>query len=71
VERLINRYTNAGDTVYDPFGGLGTTGYVALKLGRKGYVVELSAEYFRDAVGYLRLMEDKVTAPTLFDFEAA
>ena len=68
VERIINRYSNQGDVVYDPFGGLGTVPYIALKMNRKGYMCELNPDYFRDAVGYLQAMEDDITAPTLFDF---
>lgn len=69
VERLITRYSNPGDVVYDPFGGLGTVAYVALKLRRQGIVVELNTDYFRDAVGYLRRAEAETRTPTLFDFE--
>lgn len=68
VERLIERYTNPGDLVLDPFGGLGTTALVAMKKGRKGYIVELNPDYFRDAVGYLKEEEAKQAAPTLFSF---
>lgn len=68
VERIINRYSNQGDVVYDPFGGLGTVPYIALKMNRKGYMCELNPDYFRDAVGYLQATEDDITAPTLFDF---
>lgn len=68
VERIINRYSNEGDLVYDPFGGLGTVPYTALKMNRKGYMCELSTDYFRDAVGYLQAMENDMSAPTLFDF---
>lgn len=68
VERLIERYTNQGDLVLDPFGGIGTVGLVAMKKSRKGYIVELNPDYFRDAVGYLKEEEAKQTEPTLFDF---
>lgn len=67
VERLIHRYTNAGELVFDPFGGLGTVPYVAVRSGRRGYMSELNAEYFRDACRYLREAEDHVSTPTLFD----
>lgn len=53
VDRLINRYSNPGDMVLDPFGGLGTVALEAIKAGRKGYTIELNNDYFRDAVGYL------------------
>lgn len=67
VERLINRYSNQGDVVYDPFGGIGTVPLVALKMGRKGRMSELNGDYFRDAVGYLREQENQEDAISLFD----
>lgn len=67
VDRLIERYSNKGDLVLDPFGGLGTVARQALKAGRRGYTIELNDGYFRDAVGYLEAAEDEMYAPTLFD----
>lgn len=58
VDRLINRYSNPGDLVLDPFGGLGTVALEALKAGRNGYTIELNEDYFRDAVGYLKEYEE-------------
>lgn len=58
VERLINRYTNPGDLVYDPFGGIGTVPLVAIRMGRQGCMTELNPDYYRDAVGYLTAEED-------------
>lgn len=68
VERIINRYSNEGDLVYDPFGGLGTVPMTAIKMHRKGYMCELSPDYFRDAIGYLQSAENDIETPTLFDF---
>ncbi len=68
VERIINRYSNEGDTIYDPFGGLMTVPMTAVKMRRKGYGCELNPDYFRDGVGYLQAAEDEIEAPTLFDF---
>ena len=67
VERLIERYSNRGELVYDPFGGLMTVPYVAVKMGRKGRAVELNHSYFLDGVKYCRAAESEVNAPTLFD----
>lgn len=67
VERLINRYSNPGDVVYDPFGGIGTVPLVALRMGRKGRMSELNGDYFRDAVGYLREQENTEDTISLFD----
>lgn len=68
VDRLINRYSNPGDVVLDPFGGIMTVPTRAVALGRYGIGVELNSDYFRDGLGYLQAEEDKVGAPTLFDF---
>jgi DNA modification methylase len=67
VKRLINRYSNKGDVVYDPFGGIQTVPYIAVKEGRYGLATELSYDYWRDGLGYLREAEMDVEAPTLFD----
>ncbi len=67
VDRLINRYSNEGDLIFDPFGGIGTVPLRALKLGRRGLMTELNADYFRDAVGYLEAEEEDMDAPSLFD----
>ena len=68
VKRIINRYSNPGDVVLDPFGGLMTVPYVAVKMGRYGIGIELSSNYFRDGVGYLKSAEAVIDQPTLFDF---
>jgi DNA modification methylase len=68
VDRLIDRYTNPGDTILDPFGGIMTVPAQAVKKGRHGIGIELNADYFRDGVGYLQAADNQVNMPTLFDF---
>jgi len=69
VDRLITRYSNPDDLVYDPYGGLGTVPLRAIKLGRRGRSSELKTEYFLDSAYYLRREEDRLRMPTLFDLE--
>ena len=69
VDRIINRFTNKGDLVFDPFGGLATVPYRAMKLGRRGRAVELNPAYYKDGLRYLKAMELEVTSPTLFSME--
>ena len=64
---MINRYSNPGDLVFDPFAGLGTVPMMAVRMKRKGYGCELNSGYFADAVGYLRAEEAEVEQPSLFD----
>lgn len=70
VDRLIGRFSNPGDLVLDPFGGLMTVPLRAVQLGRRGYGVELSDPYWRDGVWHLRASYEKRSTPTLFDLEA-
>lgn len=67
VDRLINRFSNPGDLVLDPFGGLGTVPYRALHLGRLGRGVELNPGYYLDALKYLHAAEHERSMPSLFD----
>src|SRR5208283_2905831 len=45
IKPCIMAGSRVGDTVLDPFGGSGTTGKVALELGRKAILIELNAAY--------------------------
>lgn len=67
VERIINRYSNKGDIIFEPFGGLGTVPMMAVRMGRYGYGCELNSGYFADGVTYLRAEEAEVEQPSLFD----
>jgi DNA modification methylase len=71
VDRLINRYSNAGETVYDPFGGLMTVPLRAVRLGRRGLGVELNPSYFDDGVRILREHDRARGTPSLFDLIGA
>jgi hypothetical protein len=67
VDRLIGRYSMPGETVLDPFGGLMTVPYCAVKAGRRGAGIELNPGYFRDGVAYVKSVADEASMPTLFD----
>ena len=67
VDRLIERYSNKGELVYDPFCGLGTVPYRAILKGRRGGGSELSPAYVLDQVHYLKAAERQVSMPSLFD----
>lgn len=69
VDRIITRYTNEGETVFDPFGGLFTVPYRAILLKRKGRAAELNTQYFVDGLKYLEAAETQMNMPSLFDFE--
>lgn len=67
ANRVIAQLSMAGETVLDPFAGIGTVPQCAVKLGRKGFGVELAPGYFTDAANYCKAAEDQIATPTLFD----
>lgn len=69
IERCVRLWSNRGETVLDPFGGIGSTGVVAVKHGRKAVLCELKPSYYRTAVENLRRAEEAAEAGTLFDME--
>ena len=74
IERLIRRFTNEDEVVYDPFAGVFSVPYQAIKMNRYGMGTELSAQYWIDGVRYCQEAEGERKVPTLFDlmeFEAA
>lgn len=67
VDRAIAQYSMPGETVLDPFGGLMTVPYRALKHGRKGVAVELNPAYFLDGCKYVEAAAREMAMPSLFD----
>ena len=49
MERIILLTTKPGDTVLDPFMGVGTTGIACRNTGRNFIGIELDEEYFKIA----------------------
>jgi len=67
IERCIKLWSNPGETVLTPFGGIGSEAYQALKFGRKAVAIELKPSYFKTMVENLKRAEQKASSPTLFD----
>jgi len=57
IERCVRLYSNPGELVFSPFTGIGSEGYVSLKLRRRFYGCELKDEYFKAARANLAKME--------------
>ncbi|MBD3405276.1 MAG: hypothetical protein GF411_03955 [Candidatus Lokiarchaeota archaeon] len=45
VERFVKFFTNKGDWVLDPFGGVGSTGRACKNLDRNAFCIELNSEF--------------------------
>lgn len=67
ADRVIEQFSMPGETVLDPFGGLGTVAYRSILKGRRGISIELSHRYFLDGAYYCKAAENQMSTPTLFD----
>jgi len=67
ADRAIAQWSMPGEEVYDPFGGLMTVPYRAIKAGRRGRAAELNPAYFLDGVTYCEAIEREMSMPSLFD----
>ena len=52
--------------MFDPFTGIGSTGYIALKYNRRFVGGELKRSYYESAIENLRAAETEKDRPTLF-----
>jgi len=64
IERCLQLYSVPGDIVLDPFSGIGSTGYQAVKMGRKFIGSELKPEYAKQAARFIS--EAEMTIGDLF-----
>ncbi|HCB76782.1 MAG TPA: DNA methylase N-4 [Sphingomonas bacterium] len=67
VDRLIERFSMAGELVFDPFAGLGTVPMRAVLKNRRGRGSELNPDYFACSTAYLADAERDANSPSLFD----
>jgi DNA modification methylase len=54
IQRAVDLWSNPGDTVLSPFGGIGSEGYVSLRNGRRFLGIELKRSYWQQAVANLK-----------------
>ena len=69
IEHLIGWYTNRNEVVLDPFGGVMSVPYVAVKNRRKAIGIELKESYYLTGMKYMKELTMKMNQPTLFDME--
>lgn len=59
IARCIDLWSNPGDIVFSPFGGIGSEGYQALEMGRKAILIELKKSYFHHLCKHLDSVENR------------
>lgn len=60
IERAIELWSNPNDIVFSPFMGIGSEGYVSLKMGRRFIGAELKDSYYRQAKANLQRVIDEM-----------
>lgn len=71
VERACQLWTNPGDLVATPFGGIGTEVYVAVSMGRRGLGCELKERYWQVGLDNIRSASDQNGQTSLLDLMEA
>lgn len=66
IERCLELWSAEGDTVLDPFSGIGSTVYCAASRGRYGIGIELKESYWNQSIKNLKVLEVKQDQPELF-----
>ena len=67
IERVLHLYSNEGETVLSPFGGIGSEGCSAIKMNRKSISIELKESYFKiNESNHRAFVEEKNSILTLF-----
>jgi DNA modification methylase len=67
IRRGIELWSNPKDVVLDPFDGIGSTGYVALDMGRRHIGVELKRSYYEQAAKNCEAADRRHEQATLLD----
>ncbi|MDR2833283.1 MAG: site-specific DNA-methyltransferase, partial [Streptococcaceae bacterium] len=67
IERCIKLWTNEGDIVFSPFGGIGSEPYQANKMKRRAVAIELKPSYYKQMVNNLKQLEDEPEQIDLFE----
>jgi DNA modification methylase len=50
ISRALELWSNPGETAMDPFGGVGSTAFAAVRADRKAVSIELKPSYYRQSV---------------------
>ncbi len=69
IDRIVELYSNPGETVLTPFGGVGSEVYSPVSMGRKAIGIELKDSYFKQGIENLKAAENrfvKVEQKSLF-----
>lgn len=67
IDRIVELYSNPGETVLTPFMGVGSEVYSPVSMGRKAIGIELKSSYFKQAVMNLKEVKKRFDAQKQLD----
>lgn len=70
IDRIVEMYSNKGETVLTPFMGVGSEVYSPVSMGRKAIGIELKDSYFKQAKINLELANSRFEGDSTFEQEA-
>ncbi len=59
IDRVVELWSNPGEVVLTPFGGVGSEVYSPVSMGRKAIGIELKDSYFKQGIENLKLAENR------------
>lgn len=59
IDRLVELYSNPGETVLTPFMGVGSEVYSPVSMGRKAIGIELKESYYRQAIKNMKVVNSR------------
>lgn len=68
IRRAVKLWSNPGEIVFSPFGGIGSEPYIALEQKRRAVAAELKPSYFAQMTANCKEICDASRQMTLFDF---
>lgn len=71
IDRIVDLYSNAGETVLTPFMGVGSEVYSPVSYGRKAIGIELKESYFKQAIKNLEQVENRYEEDNQLSIEFA
>lgn len=66
IRRAVKLWSNPGDIVYSPFGGIGSEPYIALEQGRRAAAAELKPAYYLQMLGNCKSIAESDDQTRLF-----
>jgi DNA modification methylase len=59
IDRLVELYSNPGETIFTPFMGVGSEVYSPVSMGRNAIGIELKESYYKQAILNLQTVNNR------------